>query len=121
MPGHGLQVAEFVAVVLGSPPNHFLPADIATLAAYARAVVAERRAAGELDAAPVVSTPTGDKPSPWLPIWLGQLRACTTLARRLNINPAGRVATKPSEPDAPVSYYTRQRLLEGRSDDEPTN
>jgi hypothetical protein len=51
----------------------------------------------------------------------GQLRACTTLARRLNINPAGRVATKPSEPDAPVSYYERQRLFEARSDDEPTN
>ncbi len=63
----------------GLPPSHFRPADIATIAAYARAVVAERRAAGELHAAPVVSTPAGDKPSPWLPIWLGQLRACTTL------------------------------------------
>lgn len=45
-----LEKAEFVNVVLGSPPSHFLPADIATIAAYARAVVAERRAAGELDA-----------------------------------------------------------------------
>jgi len=113
---NALERAEFVAVVLGSPASHFLPADIATIAAYARAVVAERRAAGELDAAPVVSSPTGDRPSPWLSIWLGQLRACTTLARRLNINPAGRVATKPTEPDAPVSYYERQRLLEARDD-----
>ncbi|MGY4501980.1 hypothetical protein ACVWYH_005937 [Bradyrhizobium sp. GM24.11] len=116
MPGHGLQVAEFVAVVLGSPPSHFLPADIAPISAYARAVVAERRAAGELDAAPVVSSATGDKPSPWLPVWLGQLRACTTKARRLNINPAGRVPTKPSEPEPPRSYYERQRLLEARDD-----
>ncbi|MET3988741.1 hypothetical protein ABID65_000367 [Bradyrhizobium sp. S3.9.2] len=111
-----LEKAEFVNVVLGSPPSHFLPADIATIAAYARAVVAERRAAGELDATPVISSPTGDKPSPWLPIWLGQLRACTTLARRLNINPAGRVATKPVEPEPPRSYYERQRLLEARDD-----
>ncbi|WP_409188903.1 hypothetical protein [Bradyrhizobium sp. RDM4] len=111
-----LEKAEFANVVLGSPPSHFLPADIATIAAYARAVVAERRAAGELDRAPVVSTPTGDKPSPWLPIWLGKLRACTTLARRMNINPAGRLATKPTEPEPPRSYYERQRLLEARDD-----
>jgi hypothetical protein len=112
-----LERAEFVNVVLGSPANHFLPADVATISAYARAVVAERIAAGELAANPVISGPNGDKPSPWLPIWLGQLRACTTLARRLNINPAGRVSNKPSEPDAPISYYDRQRLLEGRRDD----
>src|SRR4051794_29196801 len=80
-----LERTEFIATVTGSPPNHFLPADIATISQYARAVVAERRAAGELDAAPVVSGPHGDRPSPWLPVWLGALRACTTLARRLNI------------------------------------
>jgi hypothetical protein len=105
-----LEKQEFIAVVTGSPPNHFLPADIATISAYARAVVAERIAAGELAATPVVSSPNGDRPSPWLPIWLGQLRACTTLARRLNINPAGRVPTKSSEPDAPVSYYSKLAL-----------
>lgn len=66
--------------------------------------------------APVVGGPNGDGPSPWLPIWLGQLRACTTLARRLNINPAGRVATKPTEPEPPRSDYERQRLLEARDD-----
>ncbi|MCK1409530.1 hypothetical protein [Bradyrhizobium sp. 76] len=89
---------------------------MATIAFYSCAVLAERRAAGELDATPIVSTPTGDKPSPWLPVWLGALRACTTLARRLNINPAGRVATKPAEPEPPRSYYERQRLLEARDD-----
>lgn len=114
---NALEKQEFIAVVHGSPANHFLPADIATIAAYARAVVAERRAAGELDAEPVVSSPTGDRPSPWLPIWLGKLRACTTLARRLNINPAGRIALKPAEPEPPISYYAKQRLLEDRDDD----
>jgi hypothetical protein len=39
----------------------------------------------------------------------------------LNINPAGRVATKPTEPEAPMSYYARQRLLEGRHDDDAAN
>lgn len=116
---NALEKAEFIAVVMGSPPNHFLPADIATIAAYARAVVAERRAAGELDRAPVVDSPNGDRPSPWLPIWLGQLRACTTLARRLNIGPSGRIVTKPAD-DPPLSYYTRQRMLEGRHDDDDT-
>ncbi len=114
---NALEKQEFIAVVTGSPANHFLPADIATLASYARAVVAERRAAGELDREPVVSSPKGDRPSPWLSVWLGQLRACTTLARRLNINPAGRVALKPAEPEAPMSYFAKQRPLEGRDDD----
>ncbi|MET4313548.1 hypothetical protein [Bradyrhizobium sp. RT4b] len=116
-----LERIEFVAVVAGSPPAHFLPADIATISQYARAIVAERRAAGELDRAPVVSGPTGDRPSPWLPYWLGQLRACTTLARRLNINPAGRVASKPAEPEAPLSHWQRQKLLEGDDDDADPN
>jgi hypothetical protein len=69
--------------VAGSPPNHFLPADIATLAAYSRAVVG---------------------------------RACTTLARRLNIGPCGRVAVKSAEP-ARLSYYEKMSLE--RRDDEP--
>lgn len=113
-----LEKAEFVNVVLGSPPSHFLPADIATIAAYARAVVAERCAAGELDAAPVVGGPNGDRPSLWLPYWPGQLRACTTMARRLNINPAGRLATKPAEPEQ-ISFLAQENLLRGRNHDEP--
>jgi hypothetical protein len=114
---NALEKVEFIAVVTGSPPSHFLPCDIATISAYARAVVAERRAAGELDAAPVID----GKPSPWLPVWMGALRACTTLARRLNIGPSGRLPTKPAEPDAPISYYQRQRMLEGRQDDDAAN
>lgn len=113
---NALEKAEFIAVVHGSPANHFLPADIATIAAYARAVVAERRAAGELDREPVVSSPTGDKPSPWLPIWLGQLRACTTLARRLNIGPSGRLPTKSTEPHEPTSYYSKLAMEANRDE-----
>lgn len=55
-----------------SPPNHFQTSDVATLAAYARCVIAEKRAAGELDAAPVIDGKAGreaskageDKPEP---------------------------------------------------------
>jgi hypothetical protein len=110
-----LEKAEFVNVVLGSPASHFQPSDIAMISAYARAVVAERIAAGELAAAYVVSGPNGDRPSPWLAIWQAQIRALTTLARRLNINPAGRVASKPAD-EPPVSYYERM-ALEAKPDD----
>jgi hypothetical protein len=107
---NALEKAEFIAVVMGSPANHFLPADIATISAYARAVVAERIADGELSATPVVSTPNGDRPSPWLTIWLGKLRACTTLARRLNINPAGRLPSKSDEPKGTNGFFERMAL-----------
>jgi hypothetical protein len=73
---------------------------------YARAVVAERVAAGELAAAPVVD----GRPSPWLPYWLGAVRTCTTTARRLNINPAGRLPTKTAEPPLPLSYFEREAM-----------
>jgi hypothetical protein len=107
---NALEKAEFVSVVLGSPASHFLPADVATISAYARAVVAERIADGELSAAPVISGPNGDRASPWLAIWISRLRAVTTLARRLNIGPSGRVVTKPAEPDGPTSYYSRMAM-----------
>jgi hypothetical protein len=107
-----LERAEFIAVVTGSPANHFLPSDTAMLSIYARAVVAERVAAGELASNPV----TDGKASPWLPLWLAAVRTVTTTARRLNINPCGRQTTPASEP-VRVSYYERMSL-EGRRDDE---
>jgi hypothetical protein len=103
---NALEKQEFIAVVCGSPPNHFLPADVAMISAYARAVVAEKIAAGELARAYVVAGPNGDRPSPWLAVWQGQIRALTTLARRLNLNPAGRLPSKSGEPHE-VSYYSR--------------
>ncbi|WP_441259612.1 hypothetical protein AB7008_23635 [Bradyrhizobium sp. 521_C7_N1_3] len=110
-----LERAEFVSLVVGAPASHFLPSDLPLLAAYAKAIVAERIAAGELAAAYVID----GKPSPWLPIWQGKVRALTTLARMLSLSPGGRVPSKfPTEAE-PVSYYTRMSLLEGRRDDEP--
>jgi hypothetical protein len=60
-----------------------LPSDLPLISAYAKAIVAERIAAGELAAAPVID----GKPSPWLPIWVAQCRAVTTLSRMLGPEP----------------------------------
>ena len=83
-----------------------MPSDVPLLAAYAKAIVAERVASGELAAAYVVD----DRPSPWLPIWQAKVRALTTLARMLSLSPGGRVASKPAESHEPVSYYSKLAL-----------
>ena len=75
-----LERVEFANLITGAPANHFLPSDVPLLAAYAKAIVAERVASGELAAAYVVD----DRPSPWLPIWQAKVRALTTLARMLS-------------------------------------
>jgi hypothetical protein len=95
----------FVDLVVACRADHFQPSDAPLLAAYCRAVVAEKIAAGELAAANVVD----DKPSPWLPVWLGKLRAVTTLSRMLRLNPAGRQSVPSSEPE-PISAYERIAL-----------
>ena len=103
---NALEKETFLDIVLGSPPSHFLPSDLPLLTAYARAVVQEKIAAGELARAYVVS----DKPSPWLPVWQASIRAVTTLARMLALSPGGRVPSKSAEPQEPVSYYSRLAL-----------
>src|SRR5258708_17636935 len=70
-----LERVEFANLISGAPPSHFLPSDVPLIAAYAKAIVAERVASGELAAAYVVGSPTGDRPSPWLPIWQAKVRA----------------------------------------------
>ena len=63
-------------------PTHFLPSDLPLIAAYAKAIVQEKIAAGELALAYVVD----GKPSPWLPVWQASIRAVTTLARMLALS-----------------------------------
>jgi hypothetical protein len=101
-----IERVEFTSLITGAPASHFLPSDVPLIAAYAKAIVAERVASGELAAAYVID----DKPSPWLPIWQAKIRALTTLARMLSLSPGGRVPSKLTEPDAPVSAYTRMAL-----------
>ena len=114
-----IERAEFISLITGAPPSHFVPSDVPLIAAYSKAIVAERIASGELAAAYVVASPNGDRPSPWVPIWQAKVRALTTLARMLGLSPGGRLPSKPTEPEPPMSYYARQRLLEAR-DDEPS-
>ena len=90
-----LERTEFVALITGAPPSHFLPSDVPLLAAYAKAIVAERVAAGELAAAYVVSSPNGDRPSPWLPIWQAKVRSLDDLGAD-----AGLVSRRPTAIEA---------------------
>ena len=98
-----IERAEFASLIVGCAPTHFMPSDVPLLSAYAKAIVAERVASGELAAAYIVD----NKPSPWLPIWQAKVRALTTLARMLSLSPGGRVASKSPEPREPTSYYER--------------
>jgi hypothetical protein len=111
----GPERAEFIALVLGAPPAHFVPSDIPLISAYSKAIVAERLAASKLAAAPVVE----DRPSPWLPLWQARIRALTTLARMLCLNPGGRIPTRSPETSEPanVNHYARI-ALEQRQHDE---
>src|SRR5262249_28598230 len=104
---------EFADLVVGAPARHFLASDLPLVAAYARAIVAERTAAAKLAADPV----WGAVASPWLQIWTAKVRAMTTLGRMLSLNPAGRVPSLSLKPAEPVSYYERMSLLEGRRDE----
>jgi hypothetical protein len=109
----GPERAEFVSLVLGAPPAHFVPSDVPLLAAYAKAIVGEKIAARELASAYVI----GDRPSPWLAIWHAKTRAMTTLARMLCLNPGGRVPSRAPESAEPahVNHYARI-ALENQSD-----
>ena len=109
---NALEKEVFLDIVLGAPPTHFLPSDLPLIAAYAKAIVQERIAAGELAAAYVVD----GKPSPWLPVWQASIRAVTTLARMLALSPGGRVPSKAPEAQEPVSYYSRLALESKRDD-----
>ena len=110
---NALEKQEFINIVLGTRPDHFVPSDLPLLAAYARAIVQEKIAAGELARAYVVD----DRPSPWLQVWQASIRAVTTLARMLALSPGGRVPSKSPEAHEPTSYYSRLALEAGRTDD----
>jgi hypothetical protein len=103
---NALEKEAFLDIVLGAPPHHFMPSDLPLVVAYARAIVQEKIAAGELARAYVVD----DRPSPWLPVWQASIRAVTTLARMLALSPGGRVPSKSAGPQEPISYYSRLAL-----------
>jgi hypothetical protein len=103
---NALEKEAFLDIVLGAPPHHFMPSDLPLVACYAKAIVQEKIASGELAAGYVVD----GKPSAWLPVWQASIRAVTTLARMLALSPGGRVPSKSLEAQEPISYYSRLAL-----------
>jgi hypothetical protein len=109
-----LEREAFLDIVLGARrPRISLPSDLLLVACYAKAIVQERIASGDLAAAGYV---VDGKPSAWLSVWKETQRSMTTLARMLALSPGGRVPSK-SVDEEPVSYYSRLALEQKR--DEP--
>jgi phage terminase small subunit len=105
----------FVDLVASVPASHFRDSDLPVLCAYVRAVCLERTASAELQASGYL---VDNKPSGWFSILAQSARSVTVLSSKLRLNPLSRAA--PSlEPEQPISYYERQRMIEGRRDDEP--
>jgi phage terminase small subunit len=94
-------------------PTHFRASDLPLLAAYCRAVIMERRAAGEFNREPIL--PDG-RPNPWGVIHAAALKSMLGLSLRLRLSPQGR--GKPSTKAEPrLSYYERMAILEPEPDE----
>lgn len=104
----------FADIVLGSPPDSFIPADVPLIAILAKNIVLERIAFGEMRAAGYIS----DDGRKWLTILQHATKEVRANSRTLSLTPASRQPVKPEELE-PVSYYERMSLLEARRDDEP--
>ncbi|WP_354130431.1 MULTISPECIES: P27 family phage terminase small subunit [unclassified Bradyrhizobium] len=111
----------FVDLVAGCRADFFEVTDAPLLATYSRAVVTERAASAGLKEDGYVLR--DGKPSPWLPILQAATRTLSTYSRMLRLNPSARASASAAgrrEPEPPMSYYQRQKLLEARDDgDEP--
>jgi hypothetical protein len=110
-----LEKAAFTDIVASCEPTHFRLSDLPLLCAYARAVVMERRAAGEFSREPIL--PDG-KPSPWGAILAQATKSLLGLSLRLRLSPQGRakVSTK-VEPR--LSAYERLALADDETDEAP--
>jgi phage terminase small subunit len=109
-----LERAVFVDIVASCEPTHFRASDMPLLTAYCRAVVMERRAAGEYAREPV--QPDGAV-SPWAAVHASAVKSMLGLSLRLRLSPQGRskVSTK-AEPN--LSYYQRLNLEESDTDED---
>jgi phage terminase small subunit len=103
----------FVDLVIACRADHFQNSDIAMLCVYCRAIVLEKAASAGLKADGYVAA--DGKSSGWLPVLQAASRTISTYSRMLRLNPSARQTSPSSEPE-PISYYERQRLLEGRDD-----
>ena len=94
----------FRQTIAAAAIDHFQAEDLPLLAAYARAVVLERRAAEEL----AVAATAGKVPSPWLAVHTQMARTVMQLTIRLRIGPRSRAPSnnrRSSKPVSPPSYY----------------
>ena len=104
----------FVDLVASCPADHFRQSDLPVLCIFVRACVMAETASGELNASGCVS---GDgKVSPWASILKDAQRTVSVYSRLLKLNP---VARQSSQPEEPISYYEKMRLLEAMKRDEP--
>ena len=104
--------ALFVDIVASCESGHFRESDLPVLCIFVRACVMEQIASAELTASGFVS---GDgKVSAWANILKDSQRAVSVYSRLLKLNPVARQLPQPEEP---ISYYEKMRLLEGRRDD----
>jgi phage terminase small subunit len=99
----------FLDVVCSVRADHFQPADTLLLARYAECAVMAGDAATMLT---TEGTVIDGKPSPWLSVHAGMVKAMLGLSHRLRLSPQGRSPTNPSRPVQAVSYYDRVRLEE---------
>ena len=94
----------FRETIASAAVDHFQTEDLPLLAAYARAVVLERRAAEEL----AIAATVGEVPSPWLAVHTQMVRTLLQLTVRLRIGPRSRAPSnnrRPAKPVSPPSYY----------------
>jgi phage terminase small subunit len=100
------EAAVFAETVASCAASHFVRSDMPMLCGYCRAVVAERRAAAELEAGGWVN---GGKASPWLVVLEKAQRAAIAYAQQLKLTPRSR-ARKTPEPPEQMSVYDLMRL-----------
>lgn len=118
-PPIGLTDAErqlFVEIVADYPAAQFRPSDVLLLISLVRATLAEHESALRLACDGYVTA--DNKPSPWVAVWGTASKTMLSLSRALRTSPLSRGPNpgRPSAPPQPMSYYDRQRLLEGDDD-----
>ena len=101
----------FLNTVLANHPDHFRAGELPLLSAYCRAVVREKVASGELQAAGYV---VDGKPSPWSSILKDAVRDLTVTSRLLRLTPLARQTSPASEPE--LSAYERIALEHARDE-----
>jgi hypothetical protein len=106
----------FIDLVTTVDARQFRASDLGLLCRWAELTVLAERAAFELAQPDGTVSPDG-KLSPWFTVHASAVKALSGLALRLRLGPQSRAPRQPKTTITAVSYYDRQRLLEGRRDE----